>query len=121
MVSKFKVTKPLLKKIVKWAQNGLNRKDIGILLGYSPNHFYTMMKTYPEITVAYNEGRVEMKSLLQNRVFTKAMSDDKDSLNASTYLLNRHHPADSDIDPTDTTIEGASDEDIIRKIKIEIQ
>jgi hypothetical protein len=117
-ITKLKVTKPLLKKIEKWAGNGLNKGDIGILLGYSKDHFYQVLKNSDEMTQAYMVGKSTMKSRLQSRVFDKAMSDDKDALQASTFLLNRHFPIDDDVDiDTGST---TSDSDIADKIILEI-
>jgi len=115
MVSKFKVTKPLLKKITKWASNGLNKGDIGILLGYTKDHFYQMMKNSDEMTKAYSEGRVGMKSLLESTILSKAISSDKDSLQAGTYLLNRHF-ANADDGTNEITDTGVTDADIKNEI-----
>ena len=52
------------------------------------------MKNSDELRNAYNVGKIDMKSLLENRVMDIAMSDERDRLNASTYLLNRHFPVD---------------------------
>ncbi len=121
MASKFKVTKPLLKKISTWACNGLDKKDIAHLLGYSPNHFYQMMLDNDEMTAAYNVGKSDMKSLLQNRVMNLALKSKSDlvSLQSSSYLLNRHCPVESDsVNEIEVVV---SDAEIIKEITDELQ
>jgi len=113
MSRKFKITKPLLNKITKWASNGLTRTDIAYLLGYSKNHWLELMRSNDDLESAYNDGKVEMKSLLQKRVMVKALSDDKDALGASTFLLNRHFPQ---VDDAEVISDVPSDESIKQEI-----
>ena len=116
MVSKFKITKPLLKKITTWAGNGLTRTDISHLLGYSKNHWLEMMRNNDVLESAYMVGKSDMKSLLQNRVMDLALTSKSDlvSLQSSSYLLNRHHPvADTSTTEAVTTVD---DTDIKQEI-----
>ena len=64
-------------------------------------------------------GKSDMKSLLQKRVFVKAMSNDKDALGAGTFLLNRHFPISVDTEVVaDST--GSTDTDIRDEILSEL-
>ena len=119
VASKFKITKPLLKKITTWAGNGLTRTDIAHLLGYSKDHWLVMMRSSDELEDAYMVGKSDMKSLLQKRVMVKALSDDKDALGAGTFLLNRHFPISANTEVVaDTT--GSTDDDIRDEILDEL-
>lgn len=92
-MAKIKITKPLLKKISDFASNGLSRTDIGYLLGYSSkSHWLKLMRSSEDLESAFIVGKTNSKTLLEKRIFEKALSADKDALQAGIFILNRHHP-----------------------------